>query len=80
MYALRFFYFFILFIGKRLHYIKKKFISCTNWRPREKNHQFLTIPLNIDLELLEKMFNEHSYHSHGIDFEVNLLDYLNLFI
>lgn len=38
--------------------------------PGEKNHRFLTIPLNVDLELLETMFNEHSYHPHGIDFEV----------
>jgi hypothetical protein len=49
---------------------KKKFIGCTKWKPKEKNHRFLTIPPNVDLELLEMMFNEHSYHPHGIDFEV----------
>ncbi|PKK55741.1 hypothetical protein RhiirC2_801628 [Rhizophagus irregularis] len=43
---------------------KKKFIGCTKWKPKEKNHQFLTIPPNVDLELLEMMFNEHSYHPH----------------
>ena len=46
-------------------------LGCTNWNPKEKNHRFLTIPINVNLELLEKMFNEYSYHSHGIDFEVN---------
>jgi hypothetical protein len=51
---------------------KKKFIGCTKWKPKEKNHRFLTIPPNVDLELLEMMFNEHSYHPHGIDFEVNV--------
>ncbi|POG72917.1 hypothetical protein GLOIN_2v1773210 [Rhizophagus irregularis DAOM 181602=DAOM 197198] len=48
---------------------KKKFIGCTKWKPKEKNYQFLTILPNVDLELLEMMFNEHSYHPHGIDFE-----------
>ena len=70
-------FFNLLFIDKWLCYIKKKFIDCTNWKPREKNHRFLTIPLNIDLELLEKMFNKHLYHSNGIVFEVNLLNYFN---
>uniref|UniRef100_U9T548 Uncharacterized protein n=1 Tax=Rhizophagus irregularis (strain DAOM 181602 / DAOM 197198 / MUCL 43194) TaxID=747089 RepID=U9T548_RHIID len=56
---------------------KKKFIGCTKWKPKEKNYQFLTILPNVDLELLEMMFNEHSYHPHGIDFEndeVNTVD------
>ncbi|PKC13825.1 hypothetical protein RhiirA5_410153 [Rhizophagus irregularis] len=50
---------------------KKKFIECENWKAGDKNHQFLTIPNNIDLELLETIFNENSYHSHNNDFEVN---------
>jgi len=49
---------------------KKKFIGCTKWQSGEKKHRYLTIPNNVDLELLETMFNNHSYHSHGIDFEV----------
>ncbi|CAB4382846.1 unnamed protein product [Rhizophagus irregularis] len=40
----------------------------------EKNHRYLTIPSNIDLELLEDMFNGHSYHPNGIDFEKDELD------
>ncbi|RGB21550.1 hypothetical protein C1646_777739 [Rhizophagus diaphanus] len=48
---------------------KKKFIGCENWKAGDKNHQFLTIPNNIDLELLETMFNEDSYYSHNNDFE-----------
>ena len=28
---------------------------------------------DIDQDLLEAMFNNNSYHSHGIDFEVILL-------
>ena len=55
---------------------KKKFIGCKNWKYGEKDHRYLTIPNNIDFELLEMMFNEHSYHPHGIDFEVNLFYYL----
>ena len=49
----------------------KKFIGCDNWKSKKKNHRFLTIPNNVDLELLETMFNGYSYHSHGINFEVN---------
>ena len=49
---------------------KKKFVGCKNWKARDKNHRFLTVPNNIDLELLETMFNENSYHSHNNDFEV----------
>ncbi|CAB5188576.1 unnamed protein product [Rhizophagus irregularis] len=49
---------------------KKKFIGCENWKAGDKNHRFLTIPNNINLELLETMFNENSYHSHNNDFEV----------
>ncbi|POG64718.1 hypothetical protein GLOIN_2v1672652 [Rhizophagus irregularis DAOM 181602=DAOM 197198] len=55
---------------------KKKFIGCTNWKLKEK-HQYLTIPNNVDLELLETMFSEYSYHPYGIDFkndEVNTVD------
>ncbi|CAB4414123.1 unnamed protein product [Rhizophagus irregularis] len=55
---------------------KKKFIGCTNWKPKEK-HRYLTIPNNVDLELLETMFSEYSYHPYGIDFkndEVNTVD------
>ncbi|CAB4381019.1 unnamed protein product [Rhizophagus irregularis] len=52
---------------------KKKFIGCENWKAGDKNHRFLTIPNNIDLELLETMFNENSYHSHNNDFECCLL-------
>ncbi|RGB22076.1 hypothetical protein C1646_678098 [Rhizophagus diaphanus] len=52
----------------------KKFIGCTKWQSSEKNHRYLTIPNNIDLELLETMFNNHSYHSHGIDFEKDKSD------
>ncbi|CAG8662781.1 5294_t:CDS:2 [Funneliformis caledonium] len=48
---------------------KKKFIGCTKWQSREINHLYLTIPNNVDLELLEMMFNNHSYYSYGIDFE-----------
>lgn len=43
-----------------------------NWKPGERNHRFLTIPPNVDLELLETMFNNHSYHPRDIDFEVIL--------
>ncbi|PKC54498.1 hypothetical protein RhiirA1_477216 [Rhizophagus irregularis] len=56
--------------------IKKKFIGCTNWKLKEK-HRYLTIPNNVDLELLETMFSEYSYHPYGIDFkndEVNTVD------
>ncbi|GBC27218.1 hypothetical protein GLOIN_2v1763409 [Rhizophagus irregularis DAOM 181602=DAOM 197198] len=53
---------------------KKKFIGCTKWQSGEKNHRYLTIPSNIDLELLEDMFNGHSYHPNGIDFEKDELD------
>jgi len=45
---------------------KKKFVGCENWKAGDKNHRFLTIPNNIDLELLETMFNENYYHSHNI--------------
>jgi hypothetical protein len=55
---------------------KKKFIGCNNWKPGEKDHRYLTIPNNIDLELLEILFSEHSYHPHGIDFEVNFVSYI----
>ncbi|RGB38752.1 hypothetical protein C1646_755350 [Rhizophagus diaphanus] len=48
---------------------KKKFIGYSNWKPKEKNHRFLTIPTNIDLELLETLFNNHTYYPNGIDFE-----------
>ncbi|CAI2195002.1 15760_t:CDS:2, partial [Funneliformis geosporum] len=34
-------------------------------KPKEK-HQFLTIPPSVDLELLEIIFNEHSYHPHRL--------------
>ncbi|CAB4408773.1 unnamed protein product [Rhizophagus irregularis] len=51
--------------------LKKKFIGCTNWKSNEKGYRYLTISINVDLELLEKMFNDYSYHSHGIDFQIN---------
>ncbi|GES91263.1 hypothetical protein GLOIN_2v1763409 [Rhizophagus clarus] len=50
---------------------KKKFIGCTNWKPKEKNYRYLTILINVDLKLLETMFNNYSYHPHGIDYENN---------
>ncbi len=62
---------------------KKKFIGCSNWKPKEKGHRFLTIPSNVDLELLENLFNNYTYHPHGIDFEVNFIllkNLLNIFI
>lgn len=59
---------------------KKKFIGCNNWRQGEKDHRYLTIPDNIDLELLESMFNEYSYHANGIDFEVSFFIYLKIII
>ena len=46
--------------------LKKNFIGCVNWKAGEK-YQYLSIPNNIDLELLEAMFNENSYNN---DFEV----------
>ena len=52
---------------------KKKFIGCSNWKPKEKNHRYLAIPSNVNLELLETLFNDHTYHSRGIDFEVNFI-------
>ncbi|CAG8694190.1 9127_t:CDS:2, partial [Funneliformis caledonium] len=48
---------------------KKKFIGCAKWHFREKNYRYLTIPNNVDLELLEIMFDKHFYHPRGIDFE-----------
>ena len=61
---------------------KKKFIGCTKWQTGEKNHRYLTIPNNVDVELLEIMFNKHSYHPHGIDFEVKsaLFKYINIYV
>jgi len=52
---------------------KKKFIRCTKWQSGEKNHRYLTIPNNVDQDLLVAMFNNNSYHPHSIDFEVILL-------
>jgi len=57
--------------------LRKKFIGCVNWKAGEK-HRYLSIPNNIDLELLEMIFNEHSYHPHGIDFEVKYISYIML--
>ncbi|RHZ82021.1 hypothetical protein Glove_114g20 [Diversispora epigaea] len=48
---------------------KRKFIGCTNWKMGELDHRYMIIPDNVDLELLETMFNEYSYHANGIDFE-----------
>jgi len=45
------------------------------WQSGEKNHRYLTIPNNVDLELLETMFDKYSYHPHGINFEVILLNF-----
>jgi len=36
----------------------------------ELDHRYMIIPDNVDLELLETMFNKYSYHANGIDFEV----------
>ena len=63
----------IFYIGNWFDNIKKKFIGCTKWQSGEKNHRYLTIPNNVDQDLLVAMFNNNSYHSHGIDFEVILL-------
>ena len=52
--------------------LKKKFIGCINWKAGEK-HRYLSIPNNIDLEFLETIFNEHSYHPNGIDIEVKYI-------
>jgi hypothetical protein len=59
---------------------KKKFIGCTNWKSNEKGHRYLTIPINVDLELLEKMFDDYSYHSHGIDFQVRFGLYFEIYV
>ncbi|RHZ78932.1 hypothetical protein Glove_154g37 [Diversispora epigaea] len=48
---------------------KRKFIGCTNWKMGELDHRYMIIPDNVNLELLETMFNEYSYHANGIDFE-----------
>ncbi|RHZ64762.1 hypothetical protein Glove_320g89 [Diversispora epigaea] len=48
---------------------KRKFIGCTNWKMGELDHRYMIIPDNVDLKLLETMFNEYSYHANGIDFE-----------
>lgn len=57
---------------------KKKFIGCTNWKHGEKDHRYLTVPNNVDIELLETMFEHYSYHANGIDFEVNLFLYFKM--
>jgi hypothetical protein len=43
----------------------------------ELDHRYMIIPDNIDLELLETMFNEYSYHAHGIDFDVSFFIIFN---
>jgi len=58
---------FFLFIGNGSITSKKKFIG---WKSGERNHRFLTILPDVDLALLETMFNEHSYHPRSIDFKV----------
>ena len=54
---------------------KKKFIGCANWKHGEKDHRYLTVPNTVDMELLEILFDKHTYHARGIDFEVNLFLY-----
>ncbi|RHZ69720.1 hypothetical protein Glove_279g56 [Diversispora epigaea] len=49
---------------------KRKFIRCINWKMRELDHRYMIIPDNVDLELLETMFNEYSYHRD----ESNVID------
>ncbi|PKY58816.1 hypothetical protein RhiirA4_481047 [Rhizophagus irregularis] len=52
-------------------YINENGAKCNGKLKLGELIQFLTIPFNVDLELLEMMFNEHFYHSHSIDFENN---------
>ncbi|RHZ58579.1 hypothetical protein Glove_372g161 [Diversispora epigaea] len=56
---------------------KRKFIGCINWRLEELDHRYIIIPDNIDLELLETMFNKYSYHARGIDFEKDESNVIN---
>lgn len=62
----------LLFTG---YISKKKFIGCANWKRGEKDHRYLTVPNTVDMELLEILFDKHTYHARGIDFEVNLFLY-----
>ena len=70
-----FFIFKLLFKGYWFNNIKKKFIGCANWKHGEKDHRYLTVPNTVDMELLEILFDKHTYHARGIDFEVNLFLY-----
>ncbi|CAG8783287.1 8221_t:CDS:1, partial [Gigaspora rosea] len=35
----------------------KYFIGCTKWKYNEKNHRFIFVPSNINLELLCNLFD-----------------------
>ncbi|PKY44660.1 hypothetical protein RhiirA4_459026 [Rhizophagus irregularis] len=53
----------------RKRHIDQKGIRC-NGAPKLNLHKYVLFPNNVDLELLETMFNERSYYPNGINFEL----------
>ena len=70
-----FFIFKLLFKGYWFNNIKKEIYWLCKLETWRKNHRYLTVPNTVDMELLEILFDKHTYHARGIDFEVNLFLY-----